>query len=179
MTCPKCGGERHTLWGPTHPLMLHWRLNPAIATNELALGQRVTSTWICESCGGPVQDRSYTPCPSCRAMHPTSIWRLPNALGRWSGLRCPSCDAALPPIRNLWARGIERLTSPLWSGLDPERVAGLGARIRGGAWRWVMAAGYGAWFAAGLLFGAAGIAVGLCIFSASIAYLGALLAGGL
>lgn len=163
MRCPKCEGERHTLWGPDHPVMLHWRLNPALAVNELALGQRVTSIWICETCAGPIFERSYLPCPSCGALHPQLRWKGQSGFGWWTGLRCPSCDAVLPPIRNAFGQWIERRTEPLWSPTanDPERIARLQAWVRGGGWLAVL---LGTWALLGLGFAVAMVVGALLLF---------------
>jgi len=73
--------------------MLHWVLNPGIAFNDLALGQRLPAVMHeCRHC------RTYfVDCPHCR----TSCDSLAlKAFGAWSGLPCPSCGASLPVLRN-------------------------------------------------------------------------------
>jgi hypothetical protein len=139
--CPRCGStalQAEKLW---RPATLHDLLNPALAFNELALGQREPRvTLVCRQCadhpaqaaphrsesalqrasGGksppirPQRVRRYVPCPHCDAMHPASLWLAKNAFGNWLGLVCPACLRRIPCRWNVASLVLLLLTFPLW-----------------------------------------------------------------
>src|SRR4029077_8592771 len=88
--CPVCGGSEHRRWSPMHPALLHWRLNPALAINELVFGQCVPrEIFVCTRCDAPQIRRTYARCASCGTFHSTWVWARANAFGHWLGLVCP------------------------------------------------------------------------------------------
>jgi hypothetical protein len=113
--CPKWQGtdlRRQKLW---RPAALHDLLNPAVAFNELALGQRVPRrTLVCQDCAGAALERTYVPCPHCGAMHAASLWMEKNAFGNWRGLVCPSCLRRIPCLWNAGSLVLLLLTFPFW-----------------------------------------------------------------
>ena len=116
--CPKCESANFRRWSLPHPLILHWVLNPALAFNEIVLGQRLPKTQlICKSCEGPLMDRSYVPCPSCGAMHLGRLHSGKQAFGNWRGIACPACKQEIPCIWNIFSLLILLLTSPFWAPL--------------------------------------------------------------
>lgn len=113
--CPCCNESNFTRWGVSHPLMIHWVVNPGLAINELALGQRIPKLQlICKKCDGAVIDRSYIPCPSCKVLHSTRKFSRRDGFWRWRGASCPSCEARIPCMWNVFSIIILVLTSPLW-----------------------------------------------------------------
>lgn len=112
--CPKCGGNSFKRWGLTHPVILHWVLNPGVAFNEIVLGQRVPKVQlVCTACEDTWLDRSYIPCPSCHAMHPVS--RGSRDFGNWRGIACPTCGASIPCLWNVLSLAILAASSPIWT----------------------------------------------------------------
>jgi hypothetical protein len=97
-------------------MILHWILNPGLAFNEVVLGQRIPKTQlVCKECDGPLMDRGYVPCPSCRIMHLSRLSSGKGMFGNWRGVACPSCGKAIPCLWNLFSLVILALTFPLWS----------------------------------------------------------------
>jgi len=116
--CPRCENAEFRRWSLPHPLILHWILNPALAFNEIVLGQRLPKTQlICKSCDGPLLERSYVPCPSCGAMHLGRLHSGKQAFGNWRGIACPACKEEIPCIWNIFSLLILLLTSPFWAPL--------------------------------------------------------------
>ncbi len=114
--CPKCDSTNFRRWSLPHPLILHWVLNPALAFNEIVLGQRLPKTQlICKSCEGPLIDRSYVPCPSCGMMHLGRLHSGKQAFGNWRGIACPVCKEEIPCIWNIFSLLTLLLTSPFWA----------------------------------------------------------------
>jgi hypothetical protein len=115
-TCPKCKGSDFKLWKLPHPLIMHWVLNPAVVFNEVALGQRVPKLQlICQTCEGPLMERAYVPCPTCRHMHWGRLWKRTRAFGNWRGISCPACGTAIPCLWNVFSLLILAVTSPIWA----------------------------------------------------------------
>jgi len=108
--CPTCLGEDFKVMGPDHWTMRHWVLNPGLAVNEVLLGQRTPKTLrSCSSCGG-----SSCACPHCNQSIDLMHWSRGNALGNWSGLRCPHCDGEIESLCNVFAwpfRAVGKLLS--------------------------------------------------------------------
>lgn len=114
--CPKCDGTNFKRWELPHPIMLHWVLNPGLAFNEIILGQRLPKTQlICQDCDGPMLDRAYVPCPSCKTMHLGRLAAGKRGFGNWRGIGCPSCNEPIPCIWNVFSLLILLLTFPLWA----------------------------------------------------------------
>lgn len=100
-------GIRLTYW-------LMW-LNPAIAINELILGQRQPKQlYICRGCVLPLVERSFVHCPACGIFHSGRVWSYKNALGNWLGLICPACGAPIPCLWSLASLVLLTLTGPIW-----------------------------------------------------------------
>ncbi len=98
-------------------MMLHWIINPGLAFNELALGQRVPKvTLIDKTSEKPYLERGIVPCPHCGALHDGRIWSTQNgrAFKNWFGLYCPDCGQIIPCLRNATSWLILALTSPIW-----------------------------------------------------------------
>ena len=113
--CPKCGGTNFKRWELPHPVILHWILNPGLAFNEIALGQRLPKTQlICQDCDDSMMNRAYIPCPSCEAMHLGRLSTGKRGVGNWRGLGCPTCKEPIPCIWNVFSLLILLLTFPLW-----------------------------------------------------------------
>lgn len=97
--CPTCAAENKSDWGPRHPVMLHWVLNPALAFNELVLGQRIPRHMSgCKECG-----TYWIDCGPCESAFDSAEWSAADGLGRWRGLRCPRCSQEVPCLRNAFA----------------------------------------------------------------------------
>lgn len=111
--CPACGGTDCSRWKATHPLLLHWVLNPGLAVNELVLGQRLPRTvYTCTACPRAHAPRQYTRCPVCRRFQPLAHWGETG--GHWAGWFCPECGTAIPLLRNAVAGaavGVGRLAA--------------------------------------------------------------------
>ena len=113
--CPKCGNCNFKIWRLPNWMLIHWILNPGLALNELILGQRLPKESLeCKSCELPIGDRSYTVCPHCHEMHPSTVWAGRNAFRNWLGLVCPSCLHRIPCLWNVFSLLILAVTSPLW-----------------------------------------------------------------
>lgn len=103
--CPTCSAEDYSEWGRWHPYVLHYELNPGLAFNELALGQRAPSrVRVCRQCG-----THFVACPGCGHSVDGDRWRPSDVFGRWRGLSCPDCGHAIPSLRNVWAGLVLRL----------------------------------------------------------------------
>ncbi len=96
-------------------MLLHWVLNPAIAINEVLLGQRIPSvTYCCVNCDRPWAERQYVKCPGCRVFLPPWTWGRANALGHYFGLFCPDCGHRIPSLMNLVTLIVVAITLPVW-----------------------------------------------------------------
>ena len=120
--CPKCKGSIYELIGVEsnskwHKFAcFHYVLNPGVAVNELVLGQRLPMrTLVCKACDLPLHERSYVPCTECGTLHGFEVQRHYFAFGNYFGLFCPSCNKEIPCTRNLTARVITGITTPLLS----------------------------------------------------------------
>lgn len=113
--CPKCGGSNFKRWDLTHPLILHWVLNPGVAFGEILFGMRVPKLQlICRDCQEARIDRIYVPCPSCRAMHLGRSWSRRRGFGNWRGIACPSCRDSIPCLWNVFSLLFLAVTWPAW-----------------------------------------------------------------
>ena len=116
LRCPKCDGSNFKRWELPHPIMLHWILNPGLIINEIILGQRLPKTQlICEDCEGPMVDRAYIPCPSCKTLHLGRLTSGKNAFGSWRGFSCPTCESAIPCIWNVFSLLVLAVAFPVWA----------------------------------------------------------------
>lgn len=98
-------------------LMLHWILNPALAINELILGQRIPKVILIEKDNKrSLPERSFIPCPHCGTLHPALKWSSQNktAIKNWFGLYCDSCGGIIPCLTNLTSYLLLGLTYPIW-----------------------------------------------------------------
>lgn len=97
--CPTCGSDHILVRDRSNLLMLHWILNPGLAFNELALGQRVPSVnEECRECG-----TDFVSCHACNTAINALLWTGKNAFGHWKGLECPDCGARIYCLRNALA----------------------------------------------------------------------------
>ena len=93
---------------------LHWILNPGLAFNELILGQRIPARDLVDQLSdAPWFDRVYVECKSCGAIHRSLLWRK-ALMGNWFGLVCPSCEAKIPTLLNVFSLALLIPTAPLW-----------------------------------------------------------------
>lgn len=96
------------------PSLVHWILNPGLAINELALGQRIaTRTLVDQKAEGPLFERTYLECKACGALHPSRLWAK-SAVGNWFGLICPKCEVKIPTLLNAFSFILLIPTSPVW-----------------------------------------------------------------
>jgi len=98
-------------------LILHWIINPAMAINELLLGQRVPKGLLKDnSIDNTLFGGFYLVCPHCKKNNDSRIWSLENnrAFGNWFGLYCPNCGGIIPCFRNLTAAVLIFATYPVW-----------------------------------------------------------------
>ena len=112
--CHHCGCKQFKTWSKNHILLLHWKIDPGLAVNELCLGQRLSeTTFICRSCGHWLSpDTHYIECPACDRFHNARIWQ--NAgFGNWFGITCPDCAAPIPCVSNFTSLLILKLISPV------------------------------------------------------------------
>jgi hypothetical protein len=119
-------------------LILHWIINPAMAINELLLGQRVPKGLLKNnSIDKTLFGGIYLVCPHCNHLNDSRIWSLENnrAFGNWFGLYCPNCGGIIPCVRNLTAAVLIFVTSPVWiwfrNSLKKKWLAAQPARYRG------------------------------------------------
>lgn len=120
--------ERYFVWSWKNPLVLHYILNPALAFNELVLGQRLPAvTLIDRTLPRPLVERQYIPCPACGA-HNHAMAYAKVAFGNYAGLVCAECGERIPTLKNALSWLILMITWPLWKPL--ERRYGPGMRAR-------------------------------------------------
>jgi hypothetical protein len=107
--------QRFKAWKLPHPLIIHWVLNPALAFNELVLGQRLpVLTLIDKTSDASLAERSYVPCPHCSTLNDARIWGYGNAFGHWFGYVCPECGARIPCLWNVSSLAVLLVTFPVW-----------------------------------------------------------------
>ncbi|MCP4589978.1 MAG: hypothetical protein GY842_04485 [bacterium] len=113
--CPVCGGNVSKRQEFPSLTTVFWILNPALAFNELLLGQRLPRvTHSCIRCDQPLALRQYVHCPACHRFHHGMLWGKGNALGHWFGLFCPDCGSRIPVLLSLVSLLIIIVTAPLW-----------------------------------------------------------------
>lgn len=96
-------------------MLLHWLINPAMAINELVLGQRIPKlSLIDQHSDRPLLERQLLPCPHCNTLHNALRWSKSKAFGNWFGLLCPHCKNDIPCILNYTSVILLALTAPIW-----------------------------------------------------------------
>jgi len=109
--------SKYKVWDGKNLNVIIWKINPALAFNELVLGQRIPKiTLLDKTSDKPLIERTCIPCPHCETYHDGRTWSWQNktAAKNWFGLYCPNCGGVIPCIRNVMARLILKLTYPLW-----------------------------------------------------------------
>lgn len=108
--------QKYKMWNYTHPLMLHWVLNPGLVVNELILGQRFPKRILVEK-NSPftLPEKTVIPCPHCGTLHPNLKWSHVNktAHGNWFGLYCDQCGQIIPCLLNVTSFIVLAVTFPL------------------------------------------------------------------
>lgn len=100
-----------------HWMKLHWILNPALAINELILGQRVPKVSLeYKTTTKPRFERSIIPCPHCNTHHDGRVWSTENgrAFKNWFGLYCSNCGHTIPCLTNGLSFVLLAITFPIW-----------------------------------------------------------------
>ena len=108
---------KYKVWTWKNPVMLHWIINPGLAFNELALGQRVPKVMLIEkNSSKSLGEKSFVPCPHCGTLHTGLKWTPQNktAFKNWFGYYCDSCEKIIPCLTNLTSYIILGLTFPIW-----------------------------------------------------------------
>jgi hypothetical protein len=107
---------KYKVWTWKNPLMLHWIINPALAFNELVLGQKVPKITLIEKNKKPLTEKSFIPCTHCGTIHSALKWTPQNktAFGNWFGLYCDHCEKIIPCLTNLTSYVLLALTFPIW-----------------------------------------------------------------
>jgi hypothetical protein len=108
---------KYKVWTWKNPMMLHWIINPGLAFNELALGQRVPKIILVErDATKTLVERIFIPCPHCGTFHSGLKWTLQNktAFKNWFGFYCDNCGKVIPCLKNLTSCVILGLTFPIW-----------------------------------------------------------------
>ncbi|MEQ9220892.1 MAG: hypothetical protein RLO17_22750 [Cyclobacteriaceae bacterium] len=107
---------KYKVWDGKNLNVIIWKINPALAFNELVLGQRIPKITLFDNTSDkPLIERTYIPCPHCETYHDGRTWSWQNktAAKNWFGLYCPDCGDVIPCIRNWMAGLILTLTYPL------------------------------------------------------------------
>jgi uncharacterized protein (TIGR02996 family) len=100
--CLGCGRADLLRRQPDDPWVLHWVFNPALAFNELVLGQRVPRVVLtCPGC-----EYYLVPCRACRDVHALHSWMVSY---HYQDPVCPTCKAPIPTIRNRAAAAVADL----------------------------------------------------------------------
>jgi hypothetical protein len=108
---------KYKVWTWKNPIMLHWIINPGLAFNELALGQRVPKVTLIEkNSNKSLSERTLIPCPHCETLHLGLKWTPQNktAFRNWFGYYCDNCGKIIPCLTNLTSCVILGLTFPIW-----------------------------------------------------------------
>jgi hypothetical protein len=150
--------ERYKKIGPTHPLSLFWILNPAMAFNELVLGQRLPRLMLeAKTTDVPLSERTYVPCPACGALHDARLWTGRDAFAHWFGYVCPTCHARIPCLWNLTSLIVLVITFPIWiwfkRPLERFWIEREKQRIAQSVTKGLSSSGPWLWLRTGLMFG--------------------------
>ena len=109
--------KRWRVYTSKHWMILHWLINPAMAFNELVLGQRVPKVSLLDLESKTSRfESTVVPCPHCNSMHDGRTWSTQQgtAFWNWYGLFCPNCHNVIPCVRNLLAALLLGLSYPFW-----------------------------------------------------------------
>ncbi|MBF7074242.1 hypothetical protein ISG33_12620 [Glaciecola sp. MH2013] len=107
--------EKWKVWHKNHPLIIHWRLNPGLAFNELILGQRNPEVMLIDKHSDKAEcDSTFVPCPHCGELNSSKLYAHDNAFKNWAGLYCGSCDKQIPTVLNLFSFLALIITFPLF-----------------------------------------------------------------
>ncbi|PID29545.1 MAG: hypothetical protein CR982_02445 [Candidatus Cloacimonadota bacterium] len=109
--------KRYKVYTWKNWMVLHWILNPALAINELILGQRIPKISIEDkTIDKPRFERSFVPCPHCKTIHDSRVWALENrtSFKNWFGLYCKECGKIIPCLTNLTTFLLLLITYPIW-----------------------------------------------------------------
>jgi hypothetical protein len=107
--------NKYKVWRLPHPILIHWLLNPALAFNELILGQRLPKiTLIDKTSDGPLMERQFVPCPHCGTVHNGLLWAKQDAFMNWFGYLCPKCEQIIPCLWNLTSLVLLTISFPIW-----------------------------------------------------------------
>lgn len=107
-------GIEYKVWKLPHPLLIHWILNPGLVINELILGQRIPKQTLVISGGLPDPESSLIECKVCESLHPGTLWSGKAMFGHYNGIFCPTCEAKIPQLLNIFSIIILAITVPLW-----------------------------------------------------------------
>jgi len=108
---------KYKVWTWKNPMVLHWIINPGLAFNELALGQRIPKVMLVErNSPKSLNEKSWVPCPHCGLLHEGLKWSNQNgtAFKNWFGYYCDNCGKIIPCLTNLTTYIILGLTFPVW-----------------------------------------------------------------
>lgn len=112
---PETAAVSYRRWTLSHPLVLHWVLNPGVAFNEVFLGQRLPKVMLVDQTSDrPFMERCFVPCPACGERHDARLWSRSNAIGHWFGYVCPECGGNIPCLWNLTSLLVLGVTAPAW-----------------------------------------------------------------
>ena len=107
--------DKYKVWKLPNPMMLHWVINPALAVNELILGQRFPKVMLIDKdSDAPLVEKQYVPCPHCKTIHNGMLWSKKASFANWFGLFCPTCEKSIPCLWNLTSLVLLAVTFPLW-----------------------------------------------------------------
>jgi hypothetical protein len=107
--------NKYKVWRLPHPILIHWVLNPALAFNELILGQRLPKiTLIDRTSDSPLMERQFVPCPHCGTVHNGLLWAKQGAFMNWFGYLCPKCEQIIPCLWNLTSLVLLTISFPIW-----------------------------------------------------------------
>ena len=106
-------------WKLSHPMLLHWVLNPGLCVNEVLLGQRVPKvTLIDKTSDAPLVERSYVECPHCHTLHNGQLWGAGNTFRHYAGYYCVTCEEKIPTLLNIFSILLLILLFPIWKPLQ-------------------------------------------------------------
>lgn len=111
--------DKYKVWKLPNPLLIHWILNPGLAFNELILGQRIPKeTLIDQTSEAPLTERSYVECPDCGTIHSSQLWGKGNSFWHFDGLYCPTCEAKIRTLLNVFSILLLVITFPVWKPIQ-------------------------------------------------------------
>ena len=108
---------KYKIWNWHSITILHWVINPALAVNELVLGQTIPKIMLIKREGKePLYQRTLIPCPHCGTLHNGLKWSSQNktAFKNWYGYYCDNCHKIIPVQRNVVSLIVLAITFPIW-----------------------------------------------------------------